>query len=54
MPPDECEPELELPREDIELREPEEVNPVEEELEPDLDEIRDPEDDDDEELFLGE
>jgi hypothetical protein len=48
MLPDECEPELELSREDIEPREPEE------ELEPDLDEIRDPEEDDDEELLLGE
>jgi hypothetical protein len=48
MLPDECEPELELPREDIEPREPEE------EPDPDLDEIRDPEEDDGEELLLGE
>ena len=54
MLPDECEPELKLPREDMELREPEEEDPLEAELEPDLDEIRDTEDDDDEELFLGE
>ena len=43
MLPDECEPELELPCEDMEPREPEEADPLAEELEPDLDELRDPE-----------
>lgn len=54
MLPDEWEPELELPREEMELLEPEEDVPLAEELEPDLDEIRDPDEDDDEESFLGE
>ena len=48
MLPDGCEPELELPREDTEPREPEK------DLEPEEDEIRDFEDDDNEELLLGE
>jgi len=48
MLPDECEPELELPREDTEPREPEM------DLEPEEDEMRDFGDDDNEGPLLGE